>query len=95
MPEPAYWAIIFRAHARDAERAKDPTEAQRKWQKVSDLVGERNTKIPFLTMGELCLEAGNKILAVQAIRREKKYETKISALIEIGGWQEAVEDTFS
>lgn len=59
------------------------------------MITEKNSQVPFLTMGELCLESGNKKLAIQAIRREKKYESKVNALIETGAWLEAVEETFS
>lgn len=46
-------------------------------------------------MGELCLESGNKKLAILAIRREKKYDIKINMLIDAEAWLEAVEETFS
>jgi hypothetical protein len=46
-------------------------------------------------MGELCLEAGNKNFAILAIRKEKRYEFKISMLIQAEAWQEAVEEVFT
>ena len=61
---------------------------------MQDLIAEKKNEVPFLTMGELCLEANNKPLAVQAIRREKRYDVKINMLIEAEAWLEAVEDTF-
>jgi hypothetical protein len=72
LPPAAYWAIIFRAYALDAKNTKDSSEALKKWQKVQALVTEKNPNIPYLTMGELCIEAGNKNFAVMAIRKEKR-----------------------
>jgi len=46
-------------------------------------------------MGELCLEAENKKLATLAIRKEKRYEQKISMLIDAEAWVEACEETFA
>jgi hypothetical protein len=76
-------------------KTKDPSEALKKWQKVQQLVTEKNPNIPYLTMGELCLEAGNKNFANLAIRKEKRYDFKISMLIQAESWQEAVEETYS
>jgi len=46
-------------------------------------------------MGELCLESGNKKLAILAIKKEKKYEHRVQMLIDAEAWFEAVEETFS
>jgi len=62
---------------------------------VSQLIDEKYPKISFTMMGELCMEAGNTVLAIKAIRREKRPEIKIDALIEIEAWKDAVEDIFA
>ena len=59
------------------------------------MVNDSKPLIPYLTMGDLLIDAGNKILAVQAIRKEKKYETRVQKLIECQAWLESVEETFS
>ena len=45
-------------------------------------------------MGEILLEAQNKELAIQAIRKEERYEQKINMLIDAEAWTEAVDETF-
>ena len=86
IPEHCYHAVIFRAVARDASREQNREEAAAKWQKVVQMIDEKTPKLSFVMMGELCMEAGNKMLAIKAIRREKKPEIKIEALIEIEAW---------
>ena len=95
LPPAAYWAIIFRTYAIDAQKTKDAGEALKKWQKVQQLVTEKNPNSPYLTMGELCLEAGNKNFATLAIRKEKRYDLKINMLIQAEAWQEAIEEIYS
>ena len=50
------------------------------------MIDDPKPKLSFVMMGELCMEAGNKMLAIKAIRREKRPEIKIEALIEIEAW---------
>lgn len=95
LPEPAYYTICFRAFCLEAERAADGKESDTKWKKVEGLILERNSQVPYLTMGELCLEAGNKKLAILAIRKEKRYDQKINMLIDAEAWLEAIEEVFS
>ena len=59
------------------------------------MVNEKNPQLPVLIMGELLLEAGNKNLAVVAIKREKRYDLKVNALIDAEAWKDAVEAAFS
>ena len=59
------------------------------------MVNEKNPQLPYLTMGELCLEAENKQLAIVAIRKEKKYELKCPMLIDAEAWLEATEEIFA
>lgn len=59
------------------------------------MIQEKNPALPYLTMGELLLEAENKSLAVTAIRKEKKYDHRIQMLIDAEAWIEAVDETFS
>ena len=77
LPEPTYYAICFRALSLDAQKAGDNKTAEEKWSKVQKLIEEKNPSVPYLTMGELLLEAGKKNLAVSAIRKEKRYELKL------------------
>ena len=95
LPEQAYYSIVFRANAQDAMKTVDGARAKKKWQIVQNMVQEKTSPVPFLTMGELLLEANSKDLAVQAIRREPRYEPKISMLIDAEAWLEAVEETES
>ena len=46
-------------------------------------------------MGELCIEGGNKKLAILAIRKEKRYDLRFNMLVDIEAWLEAVEEVFS
>jgi len=99
---PYYDAIILRAYAKDARNATEantneasekvaPTADDKNWKKVHDIVNNRVVpKIPLYTMGEICMEAGNKELAIQAVKREPNYVTKIEMLIDIEAWVEAV-----
>lgn len=73
----------------------DGTLAKRKWQTVQNMIHEKGSPVPYLTMGELLLEANSKDLAIQAIRREARYEPKINMLIDAEAWLEAVEETFA
>ena len=73
----------------------DAKEQASKWSKVQKMIEEKNPGVPYLTMGELCLEANNKTLAIMAIRKEKRYEMKIQMLIDAEAWFEATEETFS
>lgn len=95
LPEQAYYSVVFRANAQDAMRTADGARAKKKWQIVQNMVQEKTSPVPFLTMGELLLEANSKDLAVQAIRREPRYEPKINMLIDAEAWLEAVEETFA
>ena len=55
-------------------------------------------EVPYLTMGELCLEANNKNLAIMAFRKEKgkdRYTQKVQWLIKAEAWQEAVDEIFT
>jgi hypothetical protein len=55
----------------------DHEEGKKRWARVIKMVNDSKPLIPYLTMGDLLIDAGNKILAVQAIRKEKKYETRV------------------
>jgi molybdopterin-guanine dinucleotide biosynthesis protein A len=46
-------------------------------------------------MGELLLEAGNRNLASVAIKKEKRYEHRVTALIDAEAWKDAVEEAFT
>jgi hypothetical protein len=46
-------------------------------------------------MGELCIEAGNKKLAILAIRKEKRYDMRFNMLCDAEAWLEAVEEVFA
>lgn len=95
LPEQAYWSIVFRAYAQDAMKTADGAAAKKKWQTVQSMIQEKKPSVPCLTMGELLLEANSKDLAIQAIRREERYEPKINMLIDAAAWLEAVEETFA
>lgn len=93
-PEVIYWSIIFRANAMDAQNTSDSNEAVKKWQQIQTLVNEKNPKVPFVTMGEICLAYGNKQLAATAFRREKRHDLKVKWLIESECWLEATQEIF-
>lgn len=95
LPDQAYYSIVFRAFALDAKNTKDNSEKLEKWKRVTNLISEKNPAIPYITMGEFCLEAGNRDLAVTAIRKEKKYNIKVEMLINAEAWDDAVEVIFS
>jgi len=95
VPEPVYYTIAFRAACLAAQRATDAKEQADKWQLVEGLIGEKNSQVPYLTMGELCLEGGNKKLAILAIRKEKRYEQRFNMLCDAEAWLEAVEEVFA
>lgn len=95
LPEPVYYTICFRAACLAAQRATDVKEQADKWQLVEGLIGEKNSQVPYLTMGELCLEGGNKKLAILAIRKEKRYEQRFNMLCDAEAWLEAVEEVFA
>ena len=59
------------------------------------MIAEKNPALPYLIMGELLMEAKNKNLAVVAIKKEKRYEHKVNALIDAEAWKEAVDETFA
>ena len=67
-------------------KCKDNSEKLKKWQKVQALISEKNPSVPYLTMGELCLESENRNFAIMAIRKEKRYDFKISILIQAEAW---------
>ena len=60
----------------------DHEKNKKRWARVIKMVNDSKPLIPYLTMGDLLIDSGNKILAVQAIRKEKKYETRVQKLIE-------------
>lgn len=64
LPEQAYWAIVLRAYAQDASRTADGAAAKAKWQTVQGMIQDKTPAVPFLTMGELLLEANSKDLAI-------------------------------
>ena len=64
LPEQAYYSIVFRANALDAMKTVDGARAKKKWQIVKTMVEEKQPPVPFLTMGELLLEAQSKDMAV-------------------------------
>ena len=99
LPEEAYFSIVFRAYIVEARNTGSGKEQDAKLTKLQNFIDEKPPKVPYLTMAELCVEAGKdgrfKELAILAIKKEKVYELKIQALIDTEAWQEACKEAFA
>ena len=97
LTEDSFYSIVFRTYIVAARNSEQ--DAKFYLTRVKGFINDKMQKLPYLTMAELCVEAGKddpfKELAILAIKKEKVYGLKIQALIDTEAWQDAVKEAFA
>ena len=64
------------------------------WDDIKEFIKMKKPPVAYSFLAEVCNEFGKVPFAVDAIKKISDYDEKITMLIEIGQWRDAIAESF-
>jgi ATP-dependent helicase/DNAse subunit B len=65
------------------------------WDDIKEFIKMKKPPVTYSFLAEVCHEFGKVPFAVEAIKKISDYDEKITMLIDIGQWRDAIEESFN